>query len=308
MARKSKLLAALDEHRGRDIDAEKRKKQVKLAEKKKRGKAQRAAEDEEDVDLETDLNTRANVKATQDSTMVEPSKKSKKSKKSAQPAIIEDETFENFSEDEDDSRDTERGEDEENEDDLGGAPLGALSTNGEASASEVEEDSDVAVSELDEEDKQDTVPHQRMTINNGPALKTCERRARIVHKRMPFTAHNRLFSELPPVSQVVPDVHDDLNREEEFYRIAQAAVSRAEPLFKKENVPFDRPNDYFAEMVKSDDHMSRIKKKLYSEAASKKASSEARAQRDAKKFGKQVQRQKEEERAREKKQTLEKNK
>lgn len=36
MVKKSKLLSALDAHKGRDYDAEKRKKQVKAAEKRKR--------------------------------------------------------------------------------------------------------------------------------------------------------------------------------------------------------------------------------------------------------------------------------
>lgn len=59
-------------------------------------------------------------------------------------------------------------------------------------------------------------------------------------------------------------------------------------------------------MVKSDEHMGRIKKKLYDEAASKKASAEARKQRDLKKFGKQVQVAKLQQRHKEKRETLEK--
>ena len=42
MAKKSKLLLALDAQKGRDYDAEKRKKQVKTAEKRKSSKAQNA--------------------------------------------------------------------------------------------------------------------------------------------------------------------------------------------------------------------------------------------------------------------------
>ena len=38
MVKRSKLLQALDDHRGRDYDAEKQKKQVKTAEKRKRAK------------------------------------------------------------------------------------------------------------------------------------------------------------------------------------------------------------------------------------------------------------------------------
>ena len=57
----------------------------------------------------------------------------------------------------------------------------------------------------------------------------------------------------------------------------------------EEGVPFSRPNDYFAEMVKSDEHMGKIKQKIIDEAANKRSAAEARKQRDLKKLGKQVQ-------------------
>ncbi|EDN05990.1 predicted protein [Histoplasma mississippiense (nom. inval.)] len=59
-------------------------------------------------------------------------------------------------------------------------------------------------------------------------------------------------------------------------------------------------------MVKSDEHMDRVKKKLYDEAAAKKASAEAKRQRDLKKFGKQVQIAKLQQRQKEKRETLDK--
>jgi rRNA-processing protein EBP2 len=34
----------------------------------------------------------------------------------------------------------------------------------------------------------------------------------------------------------------------------------------KNDIPFTRPNDYYAEMVKSDEHMERIRTKLVDEA------------------------------------------
>ncbi|KAF7570328.1 rRNA processing protein Ebp2 [Pyrenophora tritici-repentis] len=59
-------------------------------------------------------------------------------------------------------------------------------------------------------------------------------------------------------------------------------------------------------MVKSDEHMGKIKQKLIDAAAGKKAAAEARKQRDLKKFGKQVQVAKLQERAKEKRETIEK--
>ena len=49
MAHKSKLLSALDAHRGRDIKAEKEKKKVKAAERRKRKRAEEEAASEEDA-------------------------------------------------------------------------------------------------------------------------------------------------------------------------------------------------------------------------------------------------------------------
>jgi hypothetical protein len=59
-------------------------------------------------------------------------------------------------------------------------------------------------------------------------------------------------------------------------------------------------------MVKSDEHMGRVKAKLVDTAAGKKAASEARRQRDLKKFGKQVQVAKLQERDKAKRETMDK--
>lgn len=59
-------------------------------------------------------------------------------------------------------------------------------------------------------------------------------------------------------------------------------------------------------MVKSDEHVEKIRQKLIEEATAKKASAEARKLRDLKKFGKQVQIAKLQERQKAKKDSLEK--
>jgi rRNA-processing protein EBP2 len=63
---------------------------------------------------------------------------------------------------------------------------------------------------------------------------------------------------------------------------------------------------YFAEMVKGDEHVEKIRKKLVEEASAKKASAEARKLREQKKFGKQVQIAKLQEREKAKKEGLDK--
>lgn len=290
MARKGKLLAALDAHKGRDFEAEKRKKQLKNAEKRKRKRAE--AEDEDDEDQDSDNSIQENgTEVTNESVP---------------------EGFEAFSSAEDDED-----EDESDGDDSEQDPEHTTKTNGiipqpdsapDASASEAEAESDLALSDLSEEDREDIIPHQRMTINNTSALIASRKRISIVSDKPshPFHYHNSLVSTDSPADTLIPDPMDDETRELMFYKIARDATVTARSLLKKEKVPFSRPTDYFAEMVKTDDHMDKVKKKLYDEAASKKAAEEARRLRDAKKFGKKVQIAKEQERAKEKKDTLNK--
>lgn len=58
------------------------------------------------------------------------------------------------------------------------------------------------------------------------------------------------------------DIHDDLKREVAFYNTALEAVNLARPKLKAAGIPFTRPDDFFAEMVKTDDHMSGVKDRL----------------------------------------------
>ncbi|UZJ51442.1 hypothetical protein CBS101457_000762 [Exobasidium rhododendri] len=90
-------------------------------------------------------------------------------------------------------------------------------------------------------------------------------------------------------SQETGAADDDLKRELEFYKQALHTATQGRQLAKQANLPFTRPGDYFAEMVKSDEHMERVRQKLLDERAGLKASEEAKKQRELKKFGKKVQ-------------------
>ncbi|KAI9568511.1 eukaryotic rRNA processing, partial [Boletus coccyginus] len=97
------------------------------------------------------------------------------------------------------------------------------------------------------------------------------------------------------------DVNDDLNRELAFYKQALYSADHARRLAASHSLPFARPSDYFAEMVKSDAHMERIRSRLLDERAGIKKAEEKRKERAAKKFGKQVQLEKQREREKGKK-------
>ena len=159
------------------------------------------------------------------------------------------------------------------------------------------------IESLASEEKADLLPHQRLTINNTSALRKAYKSIALAYDTLPFSAHQSLTTSTPVD---IKDVNDDLTRELAFYKQCLDAVNEGRAMLKKEGVPFARPNDYFAEMVKSDEHMGKIKAKMVDEAANKKAAAEAKRQRDLKRFGKQVQVAKLQERDKSKRETLDK--
>jgi rRNA-processing protein EBP2 len=174
---------------------------------------------------------------------------------------------------------------------------------------EQDEEDDIPLSDLediDEDEKEDLVPYTRLTINNTAALTTSLKRISIpTGKSVPFYSHQSLASS-SVTADSVPDVSDDLKRELAFYSQSLEAAKRARELLRAEGVSFSRPGDYFAEMVKDDGHMEKVRGKLVEEATAKRAAAEARKLRDLKKFGKQVQVAKLQERQKIKRETLEK--
>lgn len=159
------------------------------------------------------------------------------------------------------------------------------------------------IEDLSEEEKGDIIPHQRLTINNTTALTKAYNSIALPLANLPFSEHQTIISKAP-IS--IPDVNDDLNRELAFHKQCLLAAKEGRYQLKKEGIAFSRPPDFFAEMVKSDEHMGKVKQRMTDEAANRKAAAEARKQRDLRKFGKQVQVAKLQDRDKAKRQTLEK--
>ncbi|KAM9849346.1 putative rRNA-processing protein EBP2 [Aulostomus maculatus] len=134
--------------------------------------------------------------------------------------------------------------------------------------------------------------------NNVAGMKQC---LADLKKDLPWV--ERLDLTNPPVADVLSKVEgkepsvkngglnadDDFQREMFFYRQAQATVLEALPLLKKHGIATKRPEDYFAEMAKSDQHMQKIRKKLISKQAILEKSEKAKKLREQRKFGKKVQ-------------------
>lgn len=83
----------------------------------------------------------------------------------------------------------------------------------------------------------------------------------------------------------------------------EAAIVGCERL-KAEGIPYRRPTDYYAEMIKSDQHMAKVLKRLGEEKLRVEASEAAKRQRELRKFGKSVQKTKEKQREEARKRTV----
>lgn len=80
----------------------------------------------------------------------------------------------------------------------------------------------------------------------------------------------------------VIDVHDDLKREVAFYNMALEAVHDGRKKCEDSNIPFSRPEDFFAEMVKTDDHMAMVKDRLIFEGKKMEAFEQRKSNRELK--------------------------
>ena len=64
---------------------------------------------------------------------------------------------------------------------------------------------------------------------------------------------------------VVPEaltVHDDIKREIAFYNMTRENVMKGMQILVQAKIPISRPDDFFAEMLKSDEHMAKVKSRL----------------------------------------------
>ncbi|KAL5614303.1 hypothetical protein BROUX41_004411 [Berkeleyomyces rouxiae] len=286
MAVKSILKMALAAEKNTDFKKIKEKRRLKQLRKTKPSKAveSKDAEDdwedeEEESDEEGGVNYEALNESDSDDSEVEMEEKIERVKKTLQ-TLSAAATTANDDDDEDEDDD----EEDEDEEDI---PMSDLE-------------------DLDDEEKEDLMPHNRLTIYNKDALITSLNRIMIPSDASArFVSHMCVVSDTPTAAAIT-DVSDDVQREDAFLAQCMAAAKLARAKLVGDGVPFTRPTDYFAEMVKSDDHMEKIKGKMVAEASAKKASAEARKLRELKKFGKKTQVAKIQERAKEKRETLDK--
>jgi rRNA-processing protein EBP2 len=86
----------------------------------------------------------------------------------------------------------------------------------------------------------------------------------------------------------VDNAQDDLKREAAFYAATLGCAKTAILQFDQARIPYMRPADFFAEMIKPDSQMQRIKDSLLNEKARMDLSAARRKQKDQKKFAQEV--------------------
>ncbi|XP_070491662.1 probable rRNA-processing protein EBP2 homolog [Chironomus tepperi] len=99
---------------------------------------------------------------------------------------------------------------------------------------------------------------------------------------------------IPYVEPENDPVLNDFKREIIFYRQAQTAIKDGIKKLIECGIPTKRPDDYFAEMAKTDEHMQKIRKHLVAKQEGKQRSERVRQLREQKKMAKAVQREAEE--------------
>uniref|UniRef100_A0A336LS32 CSON002514 protein n=1 Tax=Culicoides sonorensis TaxID=179676 RepID=A0A336LS32_CULSO len=109
---------------------------------------------------------------------------------------------------------------------------------------------------------------------------------------------------IPYVAPEVDPVLNDFKREIEFQRQAQGAVIEGMNRLHELGIETRRPDDYFAEMAKTDEHMQKVRKFLVAKQEGQAKSERVRQLREQRKMAKILQKQTNEKRAAEKKKML----
>jgi rRNA-processing protein EBP2 len=150
-----------------------------------------------------------------------------------------------------------------------------------------ERDQDMEDGSSSEEDDEENIKVK--TQNNAvKALKSITAQLVQQKARLPWPEKFDIVPSNPlPFGQVtedglVIDVHDDLKREVAFYNLALEAVYEARQKCQSHNIPFSRPDDFFAEMVKTDDHMAKVKDRLIFETKKIEAFEQRKSNREQK--------------------------
>jgi len=133
--------------------------------------------------------------------------------------------------------------------------------------------------QTEEESDSDEPPRKKVRLNPETLL---EKKLKDLDRKLPFIETLVLTADA-----VDADVDDDLEREVQFYNATVDAVEKGIQILAENKTPWQRPYDYYVEMVKSDEHMAKVKGALLQEKKKIKIVQQRRESAKARKFGKQ---------------------
>jgi rRNA-processing protein EBP2 len=158
------------------------------------------------------------------------------------------------------------------------------------------DDSEQEEEEDDDDDDDDDDNKRNHPIQNTKALHTVAAQLSSIKNNMPWpekfdiTPDTKLpFGDKDEATGLIISVHDDLKREVAFYNLALEAVHMARKKCDEVKIPFSRPDDFFAEMVKTDEHMAKIKDRLIFETKKMEAFEQRKTNREHKLRSKEAQ-------------------
>jgi rRNA-processing protein EBP2 len=229
---------------------------LKLENKKQNKKDDEEESSIEEVDLEDEDSASSAEESRENEEMAEPHEHEAESEDEIEKDSDmekEDVAFDNEEEEQDDEGAQDAEEESGNE--------------GNDSADEIEnevDDDDESENETSGDDK--NTHHAKNKENRSKALHIVTEMLVAEKKKWPWAETFDVVVETPlPFGTGENDVniHDDLKRELAFYDMALEAVHVAKRKCKEANIPFTRPDDFFAEMVKTDGTLFIYHRKKY---------------------------------------------
>lgn len=130
---------------------------------------------------------------------------------------------------------------------------------------------------------------EKLDIVNAPAPLAPELALQMQEQEVRRAKQLQGNKKLPQFKPDKDPVLNDFRRETMFHRQAQSAVMDSIARLKKLGIPTTRPDDYFAEMAKSDNHMQKVREHLMKKQAVAQRSEKVRQLRQQKKVAKQTQ-------------------
>lgn len=160
-------------------------------------------------------------------------------------------------EDDDDDEDDAEEDREDDEDNLDEEARVLLEIKREREALENEEEVE---GDEDDYDAEDFAQERAPVINDAPQMRQLAEELTLPNFVEALAVVQEFDEEEEGGDKINPE--DDKEREGLFKQIAERAVVQGREALLKLDVPFYRPHDYMAEMIKSDDHMARVKRRI----------------------------------------------